>query len=662
MEEPVDSVKAFVTSICAEVKADKKHHEKAFKEMKDNMRFAREGATKEWIAADKYTVNIVQRHLQQRKSSLYAKNPKASAKRKQKLDFAVWDETPESLQEAMIDITASGQAGMDPQPQSMAIYEDYQQGMARRRQIDKIGKTMELCYHHALDEQVPRFKTSAKRLVTRTLTCGVGYTKLGFDRAMEHSPDRVNQMEDISARLAKIQRLTDEMGEGELDDDSAGFEELQQSLARLQEEKDLLVNEGLAFDFPRSTAIIPDRNCISLYGWLGAGRVTQEFLFTPDKVKELYGVDITSKYLRYQENGKRAAVRTDTDKELACVWEVYDRTSGNVFTVCDGYSDYLEPPRAPVIQVEQFFPFWALLFNDLESDEDLFPHSDVYYIRHPQKEINRSGEGLREHRHANRPRYVAPKGVLDEDDTAAVESIGPHQVAFVGTPPGVKIDEIIQRVPVAGIDPALYSTAPAFEDVLRSVGSQEANIGGTAGATATESSIAESSRMSTQSSNVDDLDDFLTDLARASGQVMLHEYSLETVQEIAGPGAVWPELSPQEIADELHLEIKAGSSGRPNKAQELANFERAAPYVMQIPGIRPEWLAAHVINILDDGIDLTDAIASGIPSITAMNSMIQPGTGDAETSPEQQGGEGANNSPEPSRGNEGPQPGMPTGA
>lgn len=661
-EEPADSVAAFVKNICKEVKADKKHFDEAFKEMKENVRFAREGASKEWIQADKYTVNIVQRHLQQRKSSLYAKNPKAVAKRKQKLDFRIWDGTQKSLQEAMIDIAAAEQAGIPPSSQSMALYQDYIDGMARRHQIDKIGKTMEICYHHYLDEQVPRFKVSAKRLVTRTLTCGVAYVKIGFDRAMEYSVDRKDQMADISARIAHIKQLSEEVAEGEIAQDAPEYEELQQSLASLQAEKDVLVKEGLAYDFPRSTNIIPDRNCVSLHGWLGANRVSQEFLFTPAEIKEIYGCDITNKYLRYHPNGTRAQVRTDGDKELACVWEVYDKLTGRVFTVCDGYNDYLEPPRQPVVQVDQFYPYYPLMFNDLESDDDLFPHSDVYYIRHPQLSINRSGEGLREHREANRPRYVAPKGAFDgEEDASVIESIGPHQVGFVNFPPGTSIEQVIQRVPTTTIDPSLYSTNPAFEDILHSVGSQEANIGGTGGATATESSIAESSRMSTQSSNVDDLDDFLTDIARASGQVMLHELSLETVQKIAGPGAVWPELTAQEIADELILEIKAGSSGRPNRAQELAGFERAAPYLLQMPGISPEWLAGYVINILDEGIDLTDAIAEGMPSITAMNSMTQPGTGDAETSPEQQGDKGSNNTPSPGRGNEGPQPEMPSG-
>ena len=126
--------------------------------------------------------------------------------------------------------------------------------------------------------------------------------------------------------------------------------------------------------------------------------------------------------------------------------------------------------------------------------------------------------------------------------------------------------------------------------------------------------------------------------------------------EIAGPGAVWPELSGSEIADELILEIEAGSSGRPNKGAEIANFEKIVPLLIQIPGISPEWLARQAIRRLDDRLDPTDAIVADIPSIIALNGMKMqqaamgggaPQPGDGQTNPAAQGPQGAMNSPAP---------------
>ena len=122
-------------------------------------------------------------------------------------------------------------------------------------------------------------------------------------------------------------------------------------------------------------------------------------------------------------------------------------------------------------------------------------------------------------------------------------------------------------------------------------------------------------------SNIDDIDDLLTGIARNGSQILLQECSVDTVKRIVGEGAVWPDMSRQQIADELWLQIEAGSTGRPNQAQEIANAERIFPLLMQIPGIKPEFLAKELIKRLDDKLDITQAFQSMLPSIIAMNGM-----------------------------------------
>ena len=100
-----------------------------------------------------------------------------------------------------------------------------------------------------------------------------------------------------------------------------------------------------------------------------------------------------------------------------------------------------------------------------------------------------------------------------------------------------------------------------------------------------------------------------------------------TVKRIVGPGAVWPDLTRQQIAEEVWLEIEAGSSGNPNQAQQIANAQKIYPLVMQIPGIDPEFLARDLLHRLDDKLDLTQAFKSPLPSIVAMNTMSRGGPG-----------------------------------
>ena len=211
---------------------------------------------------------------------------------------------------------------------------------------------------------------------------------------------------------------------------------------------------------------------------------------------------------------------------------------------------------------------------------------------------------------------------------------------------GQKVADVIQPVQQIGIDPNLYETRTIFDDIQLVVGSQEASYGGLSKATATETSIAEQSRMSSLGAQVDELDSFMSDIARSAGQVMLAELSVDEVKRVVGPGAVWPDMSRDEIMAEVFLEIEAGSTGKPNRAAELRNIERIIPFLIQIPGIDPSFLARELLKRLDDKLDFNQAIVEQIPSIVAMNQAQNMGAGSANA-PQLQGGQGRNNAPMP---------------
>ena len=130
----------------------------------------------------------------------------------------------------------------------------------------------------------------------------------------------------------------------------------------------------------------------------------------------------------------------------------------------------------------------------------------------------------------------------------------------------------------------------------------------------------------------------MSEVARAAGQVMLLELSVDEVKKIAGPGAVWPEMTRDVVQEEVFLEIEAGSTGKPNRAAELANIERIMPFLLQIPGINPVWLAKELLKRLDDKLEINEAIAEQIPSIVSMNQMQGQGTGDPALQGPQAGG------------------------
>lgn len=671
--QPDPAERDLVEKLTTRIRDDRKYFEAAFKRMREDMDIARLGALKEPGEGD-YVANITGRHINQKVAALYAKNPKAVARRREKLDFQIWDENPQSLLLALQTVQMATMPQGDPATglvvspdpalimspqvqQAVALVRDYEQGMAAREMARKIGRTVEILFEYYTKEQTPvDFKTSMKQLVRRTATTGVGYLKLGFQREMQdNTAITAERLSDFQAQLRHLQTLGEEAQDGSAPDQEVKQRELELAIASLQEQQFVLIREGLVFDFPESTRVIPDKLTRSLTGFIGARWLTVEYLYTPGEVKDMFGVDLGKEYCRYLDDGTyrseasqgELSLEDNKRDEMVCVWEHYDRQTGVVYIVCDGHKKFLRQPGPPDVYVEDFWPVFALTFNEVENPKHLFPPSDVRLMLPMQREYNRAGQGKAEHRMAARPRFSIRKGALDDKSKLALGTTEAFDVVELNFMDGTaSLADVMQPVPMPGVDPNLYEVGTIFQDMQLVVGSQEAQFGVTSGATATESGIAESSRVASVDANVDDLDSFLTRVARAAGQIMLKEVSPETVLKIAGPGAVWPQVTLDQIAEELVLEIQAGSSGKPNQAQEIRNWKEMLPFLIQMPGIDPDELAKETLRRLDDRLDLTLLTKQNAMAIVAMNRMAgaAPAPG---AMPEDQGGAGADNASVP---------------
>lgn len=679
--------KALVTQWQTRIMRAKAHWKNDFKRMRKDMEFAKLGSDGEWKRGGNYTANILQRHINTKVATLYAKNPRISAKRRPRLEFSVWDEKQETLQLALQTIT------INPADENAAgIIQDAIQGLQRRTMFDKIGKTVEILFHYYMSEGGQLFKRQAKQAVRRALVTGIAFCELGFQRLLEKRPEITAQIEDASNRLAAMEALSADIADGEIQPDAAEAEKLRIMLQSLRQAEEIVVREGMTFDWPSSTEIIIDPNTKQIEGWIGTNWLAREFSLTTQEIKETWQVDISkggdgAVADAVETEGKLTinthdgnSVNSDTGEAPAgrhLVWKVWDKSTGQEFVMAKGWPAFIKEPATPDVQIERFFPVMPLQFNPVEDDQEKpkntrrYGLSEIELLRDMQGEYNRARQGLRAHRWANRPNYATMRGLLEDEDREALRSGPAHGVVELNSLlPGQKVEDILNIVPKAPIDPALYDVSPLFADIQRTSGTQEANLGRKSGTTATEASITEGSRVDFNDSNIDDLDDFLTLIARSGGQILFLNMSRDQVTKIAGPGAIWPEFSASEVADEVFLGIQAGSSGRPNRQLELANFERVAPLLIQIPGIKPAWMVEQIIDRLgDSSIDLTDAFLEGLPSIIAQNALSQvpaPGpeaadrpAGGTQNAPEAQGGAGPQNTPVAPQSAPGPQAAFP---
>lgn len=645
---------ALVKKWQGKIQEAKAHWKPDFDRMKEDQGFVTGAQWEGQEDDDKYTANIIQRHINQRVAALYAKNPKVVVRRRKTMEFKEWDGSVDQLTSIQQAMEMSMQTGMPMPPQTLSLINDISQGVSRKQMLQKVSDTLSILYDYTLNQQIPPFKTQMKALVRRVCTTGVGYVKIGFQRIMERAPEDVERINGLTEQISIVERLTADKIDDKFDDGNPELEQLRLQLQDYQNRDQQLVREGLVFDFPSSTSIIIDPACRHLRTFIGARWIAEEYVLTVDDIKEIYGVDLSTagsatSYDTDTKNGipglkeKLASVANGgNSKERKIdgvkVWVVWDKTAGQYCVIAEGYEDFIVEPQQPAIQLERFWPIFPLIFNEAENENSIYPRSDVHLLKPIQKEYNRSREGLRQHRMANRPATAVAAGQLDEEDIEKLKNRPANAVITLNAlPPNGNVNNLLQPIQHAPIDASLYDTSALFEDLLRVVGQSDSSIGTAAsGVTATGDSIAEQNRTVALASNVDDLDDMMIELSRSAGQIYLLEMSAETVMKIVGPGAVWPTLSNQEIADELLLEIEAGSSGRPNKAAEVANIERITPLLLQIPGVRPDWLVKQLITRLDDRIDPTDAIASGLPSIIAQNVMSKM-LGSTQGGPPQEG-------------------------
>lgn len=652
---PDDARAALVRRWLDRVKRAKKHWRIPFRRMRENMEFV-EG--KQWPDTardekrdDRYVANICIRHVTQRTAELYPNNPQMQAKHKEKLIAQTWDGTDASLVQAQQGVLMATQQGLPPDPNAIAILQDANMVKQYGQMMDRVGKTLEILYRYNVDEQTFAFKASMKMTIRRAIVAGVGYVKVGFQRAMKLSPDLELRLADMSEQLANVERLSADLADKEIDPDSADAEELRLAIQTLTAEGQLVVREGLLFDYPDSTAIIPDTRCRSLRGFLGADWVAQEYLLTADEIEEIYMVDIGTSYTAYDDEGRSTGYEPTAEMHyyaggggkgdgngpqlpLACVWEVYHRKDGNMYVCCDGYPDFLQEPGPPEVDITRFWPWFAITLNEGYDEKTLYPQSDIDLIRDMQLELNRARQGLREHRRANRPKTAVAAGMLEEQDLEKLRTHPANALLELNAlAPGQKIDEVLQVVKMPPIDRAVYDTSPVFEDVLRVLGSDQADQGTTSDATATEVSVAQFSQNTDLTSTIDDLNDVMSEIARTSSEILLLNVSQNTCVQVVGPGAVWPQLNKQMIADNMWLEVDVGANGPPNRQEDVQVLTQLVPLLQRIPGISPEWLARQLIRRMGDDIDLTEAFAEGVPSMEALNQLMSQPPGPPPSGP-----------------------------
>ena len=620
------------------IKASRDYFKPDFDRMRDDMLFA---AGIQWAGQDsmdpvdgKYIANFITKFVNDKVASLYARDPKVESKRRKRLDYTIWDGTNESLLAAQMALQQGAMMGMaTPQSlQAMQLMQDFAQGQAWEKLCEKVGKTLEIVYQYECDTQSPNFKFQMKQLVRQVITTGCAFVRLNYVNSFDHILSSSLTDDSLAFRMKLAESIRQGIADGSIQDDDPRVEQLRllmQSVQNSVQQGDTTnIEERLEFDFIDSTSVIVDNNCRCLKGFIGAQWVAQQFILPLNVANayfELRGDDqvkIGGTFLQYTADAMEKTIPTqdakpeDKEKEpLGCFWEVFDLKTKTSFFICDGWQKFVKMPQPVFPSTNRFWPIFSITFNDIVVEKGqkahIYPPSDVQLLKPMQKERNRTREELRDHRRTNRPFFWALTGTVEEGD---LEKLANHEtgelIQLKSCPMGANgtqnVVDAIGKWTGIPIDQNLYTTAPLDEDVTLCAGTnqiqQQQPIRHVA---ATPAVLQEQARMSGVNSNVDDLDSLLSELAQAGGEMILRAFNPNTVTRIAGRGAAFPDQQREDFLNEVLLDIVASSSGRPNKAVEIANFERIAPILIQaIPNPNLWPVVEEALKRLDDRLDV----------------------------------------------------------
>lgn len=600
-----------------------------------------------------FVADRIQQMLNRNTASTYAKNPTPEAKQVERMVFTVWDGTQESYNGAKAILDAAqpilqqaaaaqvmGQE-IEPPPQELIfakqIVEDYERGMAKKAMNAKIAKTYTLLIEEQWRTQSPEFLASMKQLVTQIYAARVGFVKIMYRRGSSSAtgdhpmlPEQANLPVD---QIAALKQRLDDMLQPGFDQNSAEAEEtrlLMQNLASKGQSPDGageqdVDDEGVVYDFLGPRNVLIDPACKCMREFVGARRIAHEIVKPVEDVEAEFDVSLRDCGAVPYVDGQRVEnADHDGDKKKTqtrgnvCVWHIEDKSTGLCYVVCDGVKNLLCEPYEPKPALTRFWSIVPITFNvqsvtknDPKKDVTIYPRSHVRLAMPMQRNINQAGEELRAHRIAARPYKVGVKSKFDDEDLKKLS--GPRSshdcIMLNNLNEGEKADDYFQNGPVPDFHPELFATGPDDQALMLATGAQPANLGAqNPDETATGQAIAEGSRISVDDSNSGEVDYGLSTIAQATFEMLLH-MPPDKVKRRVGEGAVVPELTQMDVRNEIFFQIVAGSSGRPNQATEVKNFQILGPMLQDMlvqAGKSTEPLIKEAVRRLNDKADVDD--------------------------------------------------------
>lgn len=441
-------------------------------------------------------------------------------------------------------------------------------------------RTLEIVVNKELDEA--GLKRKAKKSVISTMTTALGWVKVSYQKTYGEDAYIIDRLQDSQDNIARLNTLANKL-EG---DDKAATEmevaELERNMIGLQAQAEIVLNKGLVIDRVRTEDIGVDPDVCEIDEYIEAKWIDHRILMTADRAQDEYGLtdDDIKHCTKYSASGSKTV--RDEDVKHVMAHEVWEKTSKTCFTLIEGLNDYAREPYAPPRQGERWYPFFGLIFND--DDGSRWPTPDTELAQPIIESYNETRDKFNLHRERAIPGLLGYKSALAPHDSKrlTVTEIGEFTLIDAPADDSVPISNLLMQKPYPSIDPALYDQSRDMHDLSLVLGNPDGNQGQLSNdKTLGEAEILREGLTTRTSDRRDTIEEWLTDIARFAAEVLLQELTLEDAISIAGPGAVWPEMDKDGIYKLVEVNIKAGSTGKPNQRKEQEQWIQFLPMLQE---------------------------------------------------------------------------------
>lgn len=448
--------------------------------------------------------------------------------------------------------------------------------------ISTFAETLEIIVARSLKDA--RLKARVKNALRSEWACGFGAMKVLYQRDIERDPIIQNRIEDAQENIRRINHLVDDTEELSSADREAKLEELRLQISALEDQVEVVVAEGLVIDsIAPEDVLILDETIRVFDEYPSASAIAHRVWYEEEEYKESFGCDTPDAHLfESPEDIEHKRASSVGSMRYVAVWEIWDKRSNTVLTVPQGGTKYCREPFQPKKLGERWYPFFLLGFNCIDGSAS--PLAPVSLGLELQNEYNTTRTNYAEHRKESIPvRIIRSGGNLDEEDVSAIVNRKINQTIQIKGNPSIPISNDVAVLNNPPLDPAVYDTTAIRNEMDLIYGLSDASRSSLIQAkTATEAEAMREGMNARVSDRRDAMEDVITDMANYSAQILLQELSKEQVERIAGASSVWPQVYKPDIFSMVSVEIKSGSSGKPDKRGVQERWIQIVPIIKEM--------------------------------------------------------------------------------